>query len=119
MKEPTLQPTIIKSTETAWKDHPRFPGIQMKGLITKEENPYASISVVLVPPDGEVSWHMHATQIETVYLLRGQAVLTIGTIESPMISGCIVAIPAGVKHALRNGGSDFVELLAIFTPPNS
>jgi len=119
MKEPIAQPRIIKSAEAAWEDHPRFAGIQMKGLITKEDNPYASISVVHVPPGGEVGWHLHGTQIETVYLLRGQAVLTIGTLESPMTSGSIVAIPAGAKHALRNVGSDSVELLAIFTPPNS
>ena len=119
MKEPVAQPRIINSAETAWKDHPRFAGIQMKRLITKEDNPYASINVVRVPPGGEVGWHTHATQIETVYLLRGQAVLTIGTTDSPMTSGSIVPIPAGTEHALHNVGSEPVELLAIFTPPNN
>ena len=77
----------------------------------------AGVSMVHVPPGSEVGWHLHATQVETVYLLSGQAVLTVGATESALTVGCIVAIPAGAEHALRNVGTEPVELLAFFTPP--
>ena len=119
MEEPVAMPRIVNSAETEWGNHPRFSGIQMKPLLTKADNALANVSMVHVPPGGEVGWHMHATQVETVYLLSGQAVLTIGAIESALTAGCIVAIPAGAEHALRNVGDKSIELLAFFTPPIS
>jgi len=119
MEEPVTTPRIVNSVETEWGDHPRFAGIQMKALLTKADNALANVSMVHVPPGSEVGWHLHATQVETVYLLSGQAVLTVGATESALTVGCIVAIPAGAEHALRNVGTEPIELLAFFTPPIS
>lgn len=117
MEESIAIPRVVNSAETEWGDHPRFAGIQMKALLTKSDNALANVSMVHVPPGGVVGWHTHNTQVETVYVLKGQAVLTIGTNESALTAGCIVAIPSGREHTLRNVGSEAVELLAIFTPP--
>jgi quercetin dioxygenase-like cupin family protein len=119
MEEPVTMPRIVNSTDAQWGDHPRFAGIQMKALLTKADNALANVSMVHVPPGSEVGRHMHATQVETVYLLSGQAVLTIGATELALTAGCIVAIPAGAEHALRNVGTEPIELLAFFTPPIS
>jgi quercetin dioxygenase-like cupin family protein len=119
MKEPITVTRIVHAAKVEWGDHPRFAGIQMKALLTRADNEFANVSQVRVPPGCEVGWHKHATQIETVYLLAGQAILTIGEHESSMAAGSIVAIPAGHEHSLRNVGSDPIELLAFFTPPNS
>jgi len=91
----------------------------MKALLTSADNALASVSLVCVPLGSEVGWHLHATQVETVYLLRGHAMLTIGEADAELLPGCIVAIPIGARHRLRNVGAEAVELLAFFTPPNS
>jgi len=52
-----------------------------------------------------------------VYVLAGQTVLTLGNTDHAFNAGEIVAIPAGLEHALANTGSETVELLCIFTPP--
>ena len=119
MKEPTPVPRVVNSADIKWGDHPRFAGIQIKLLLTQIDNELANVSVVQVPPGGEVGWHVHATQVETIYLLSGQAMLSIDANESPVTAGCIVAIPAGAEHSLRNVGSGVIELIAFFTPPNS
>ena len=117
MEESIAMPRVVNSAETEWGDHPRFAGIRMKTLLTKSDNAWANVNMVRVPPGSIVGWHTHMAQVETVYLLKGQAVLTIGTNESELNAGCIVAIPSGREHTLRNVGSEAVELLAIFTPP--
>ena len=61
--------------------------------------------------------HLHVKEIETVYVLAGQTVLTLGNTDHAFNAGEIVAIPAGLEHALVNTGSETVELLCIFTPP--
>jgi quercetin dioxygenase-like cupin family protein len=55
--------------------------------------------------------------VETVYVLAGESVLTLGETETPFAAGQIVAIPAELPHTLRNDGPEMVELLCFFTPP--
>jgi quercetin dioxygenase-like cupin family protein len=110
-------PNIVDSRSIQWESHPRFPGILMKKLITTGENQLACVNLVQVPPGCEIGWHHHSAQIETIYLLQGQSILTINGNEMPFNAGQIVAIPPGVEHTLCNRGKAPVELLTIFTPP--
>jgi len=100
-----------------WQEHSRFPGIYMKGLLTTLDNPLANVNAVRVPPGGEIGRHQHAQQIETVWIVRGNAILTLDQTEVTLRDGQIIAIPIGVEHALRNEGTTPVELLTFFTPP--
>jgi len=110
---------IVDALAVDWTQHPRFAGISVRVLLTPADNPYANVNIVRVPVGAEVGRHLHPTQIETVYVLAGQCVLTLGESEHPMAAGSIVAIPIGLEHSLRNGGDEPVELLAFFTPPLS
>ena len=100
-----------------WSNHPRFHGVQMKKLLSSNDNAFANVNLVRVPLDSEVGWHNHQTQVETVYIVKGNALLTVGDQQAAMAPGSIVAIPAGIQHCLRCAGSEPVELLAFFTPP--
>ena len=108
---------IVDSAAIPWTEHPRFRSISMKALLTSAENPLAGINVVQVPPDGVIGCHLHVKEIETVYVLAGVSLLTLGDADYPFAAGQVVAIPAGLEHALRNTGAETVELLCIFTPP--
>ncbi len=111
-------PRIVNSADVPWGDHPRFAGVQMKPLLTRVDNELANVNMVRVPPGNQVGWHAHGTQVETIFLLSGQAVLTVDGNELPISAGCIAAVPIGAEHSLRNVGSDPIELIAFFTPPN-
>ena len=111
------QVTIVDESASEWMPHPRFAGIRMKQLITSAQNPHASVSRVQVPPGSVIGWHNHGTQVETIYVISGAGVLTLGERESRFAAGEIVAVPAAIQHTLRNEGSEVVELLCLFTPP--
>ncbi|MGZ9226063.1 MAG: cupin domain-containing protein [Anaerolineales bacterium] len=100
-----------------WQEHARFPGIYMKGLLTTLDNPLANVNAVRVPPGGEIGRHQHAQQIETVWIIRGDAILILDQTEVSLRDRQIIAIPIGLEHALRNEGTALVELLIFFTPP--
>ena len=100
-----------------WQEHARFPGISMKSLLSTADNPFASVNVIQVPPGGKIGRHRHAQQIETVWVIRGKAILTLDQTEVSIRDGQIIAIPIGLDHALRNEGRTRVELLTFFTPP--
>src|SRR5262245_36535803 len=114
---PTEMPRIVDRYAGAWQPHPRFEGVFLKALLTPGDNALANVSVVSVPPNAVVGRHRHLTQVETVYLLTGTAVLSLGETDLQLNPGQIVAIPIGMEHALRNAGATPVELLAFFTPP--
>jgi len=100
-----------------WQEHARFPGIYLKGLLTSADNPLASVNVVRVPPGGKIGRHRHAQQFETIWVIRGNAILTLDQTEVSIKDGQIIAIPLGLEHALRNEDQTLVELLTFFTPP--
>ena len=92
MKEPITMPRIVNAADVQWGDHPRFAGIQMKSLLTRVDNELANVNMIQVPPGNAVGWHIHGTQVETIYLLSGQAVLIVGGTELSISAGCIAAI---------------------------
>ena len=102
-----------------WQQHPRFSGILIKGLLTAADNPFASVNVVQVPPGAEIGCHRHLQQLETILIIRGNAILTLDRTEVSLRDGQLIAIPIGLEHALRNQGPGQVELLTFFTPPIS
>jgi mannose-6-phosphate isomerase-like protein (cupin superfamily) len=75
------------------------------------------VNAVRVPPGGKIGRHYHGEQIETVWIIRGNAILTLDQMEVSLRDGQIIAIPVGLEHALRNEGTTLVELLTFFTPP--
>jgi quercetin dioxygenase-like cupin family protein len=113
----TTLPRVADLAAGEWEEHPRFPGIQIQGLLTRMDNPFANVNAVRVPPGGTIGRHRHTGQLETVWVIRGNAILTLNQTEVPLKDGQIIAIPIGLEHALRNEGHSLVELLTFFTPP--
>ena len=110
-------PRVADLMAGEWHEHARFPGVHMKGLLTSADNPFASVNVVQVPTGAAIGRHRHLQQLETVWIIRGNAILTFDQTEVSLRDGQIIAIPIGLEHALRNEGPGLVELLTFFTPP--
>lgn len=110
-------PRVVDLVTGEWQEHPHFPGIQMQGLLTKLDNPFANVNAIRVLSGGTIGRHRHAGQVETIWIIRGNAILTLDQTEVSIKDGQIIAIPIGLEHALRNEGHILVELLTFFTPP--
>jgi len=61
--------------------------------------------------------HIHAASAETIYVIAGQALVTHGESQTEVKAGALIVTPPGVKHGLRNIGSEPLHVLAIFSPP--
>lgn len=113
----TTLPHVADINAGEWQEHARFPGIYMKSLLTSVDNPLACVNTVQVPPGGNIGRHCHVQQLETIWVIKGSAILALDETEVPIKDGQIIAIPIGLEHALRNEGQSPVELLTFFTPP--
>lgn len=110
-------PRVVDWMAGEWQEHARFPGIYLQGLLNTADNPLASVNAVRIPPGRVIGRHRHAQQWETVWVIRGNAILMLDQTEVSLNDGQIIAIPIGLEHALRNESSAPVELLTFFTPP--
>ncbi|MFN2165692.1 MAG: cupin domain-containing protein [Anaerolineae bacterium] len=117
MTQANAGPAIVDPEGIPWAGHPRFENILMKPLITSATHDLASVARVHVPPEGVIGLHIHTREVEVVYVLSGESVLTLGSADASFCAGQVVAIPAGLEHGLRNVGDEPVELLTFFTPP--
>jgi len=113
----TVPVPMANASEIEWAEHPRIKNIFMKTLLTSKDNALANISLVKVPPGGEVTRHIHPKEVESIYVLAGQSTLILGEEEVPFNVGQTVAIPMGLEHGLRTEGAEAVEIITFFTPP--
>ena len=110
-------PRVVDIRIEEWQEHPLFPDISIKGLLSPSDNPFANVNVIRVPPGGKVGRHHRTQQFETVWVIEGNVILILDQTEVPIKDGQLIAIPVGVEHALRNESPEPVELLTFFTPP--
>lgn len=80
-------PRVADLAIETWQEHSRFPGIYVKVLLTTSDNPFASVNVIQVPPGGKIGRHHHAEQFETVWVIRGNAILTLDQTEVSLRDG--------------------------------
>ncbi len=87
-----------------WTPHPVVPGISIKPLISsKEHGLNVTCMLVTVPVGKEVPEHIHDTQDDILYPLKGKAVMWVeGVGDFTIEPGLIVRVPHGKKHKITN-----------------
>ena len=74
-------------------------------------------SIELIRLDKKIPLHMHPKENHFVYVVKGRAKGTIGSVSAEIGPGNLIAIPAGVPHSLERIGDSPVELILFSTPP--
>ena len=107
------------TNEMEWRGHEAFPAILIKTLESRATHPTAAFSMMRVRlvVASVIDTHVHELETETVYIVAGQGVLTLGDDKVQLAAGTGISIPPGVPHSLHNVGEVMVELIAIHTPP--
>ena len=90
------------------------------------ESPYFKYTVLaqtetggieLIRVDDKIPMHMHPKENHFVYIYKGRAKGTVGSITAEVGPGQLVAIPAGVPHSFERIGDTPVEIILFSTPP--
>lgn len=74
-------------------------------------------SIELLRLDDRIPLHMHPKENHFVYVFKGKAKGTVGTVTAEVGTGQLVAIPAGVPHSFERIGDAPVEIILFSTPP--
>lgn len=73
--------------------------------------------IELIRLDGKIPLHMHPKENHFVYVYKGRARGTVGSVTAEVSAGQLVAIPAGVPHSFERIGDTPVEIILFSTPP--
>src|SRR3989338_4938168 len=74
-------------------------------------------SIELIRLDGRIPMHMHPKENHFVYVYKGRAKGTVGSVAAEVGPGQLVAIPAGVPHSFERIGDTPVEIILFSSPP--
>lgn len=67
-------------------------------------------------PGQEHRLHAHAGMDKVYYVLQGRGVFLLEGREEPMETGLMLVAPEGVRHGIRNTGSERLLVMAILAP---
>lgn len=74
-------------------------------------------SIELIRLDEKIPMHMHPKENHFVFVYKGRAKGTVGSVNAEVGPGQLVAIPAGVPHSFERVGDAPVEIILFSTPP--
>ncbi|MEJ2623006.1 MAG: cupin domain-containing protein [Pseudolabrys sp.] len=92
-----------------WVPHPKFSDVHVSWLMekTRGEAPF-DCALVRMSPTAEVFEHIHAAESDVLYVLSGQAIMSVSGIgDIPLSRGSFLRIPPGVSHRPHSFTGDF------------
>ena len=68
---------------------------------------------ITLKPGCGIGYHVHETDSELFYLMKGEALYNDNGTEYTVSAGDVMICPAGTGHAIANNGQENVEICAV------
>ena len=99
-----------------WKDHPSFPGVRLRRLVSGDETAGRFTTLLVsIAPNGKMLPHRHETEVEQHLILSGGGQMALDGHQDVYSSGSLKIIPQGALHSVT-AGEDGMTILALFSP---
>lgn len=89
--------------------------VKIMNFVSKEElyNKGRLFSRITLEPGCSIGWHIHETDSEIFFVECGSPIYNDNGTEVQAQAGDVLICPAGTGHAIKNPGSDRVDLIAV------
>jgi len=100
------------------RPHPFLRGITMRVLYSRDsDGGDATCFIVTCPAGSEIEEHVHPSETDMIYVLRGRATMWIEDRgEVALEPGVFVAVPSGLRHRTYDVEEE-LHIYDVFTPP--
>lgn len=78
----------------------------------------SQLVVMNIPPGSEIGKEKHLHVEQTLFILSGQAKVTLDGKETEIGIGDVVVVSPGVKHNITNTGTETLKIYTIYAPAN-
>lgn len=82
-----------------------------------QETARSQTAVMTIGPGQDAGPEETHAADQIVYVIEGQALVTIEGVEYPAGPGACALIPAGARHHVKNPGAGPLFLLSVYAPP--
>ena len=85
---------------------------------------YLQMTLMCIPPCGEIGLENHAQTDQIIRVEQGNAVVRMGRCKNQMefkqnvCKGDVIFIPAGTWHNVMNTGRNCLKVFSVYAPPN-
>lgn len=91
----------INLEEIEMKPHPKFEGVKIGFVVTKEKHPELSITLLEILPGVEIPIHTHEKEVDTIFILEGEAEVFLNHVWQKVKKGDIIVVPSKETHGVR------------------
>ena len=117
-QSPKTDSLIAHVSEIAAYAPPAHVGTVNRRLVDRAFGAGFEMILGRVAPGGEASRHYHVDEAQVVYILKGEADVSLGD-DAPRRCGpgTVIRIPKGLVHELVTIGAEALECLVLYAPP--
>lgn len=109
----TFKAVYYEDVNSEKVDEKGSKGVTVKWLITRNDGAENfAMRYFEVEPNGQTAHHSHNWEHE-VFVLKGKGLVMCGDSEREVASGCVVFIPAKIKHCFKNMGDEKLGFLCL------
>jgi quercetin dioxygenase-like cupin family protein len=107
---------IFNLKDLKMEPHPKFQGVKIAFLLTKEKHPELSITVLEIEPGIEIPKHRHEKEVDTIFVLEGEGEIYLSEKWQRAKSGDVIIVSPGVSHAVKNTGLSPLKCYIVHAP---
>jgi len=107
---------VININELEMRPHPKFKGVKIGYVLTKEKHKELSITVLEIEPGIEIPLHTHEKEVDTIFILEGEGEIYLGEFKHKGKKGDIIVISPGEIHGVKAIGSSKLKCYIVHAP---
>lgn len=107
---------IVNLEKLEMKPHPKFEGVKIGFITTKEKTPELSITLLEIEKEVAIPIHTHEKEVDTIFILEGEGILFLDDNEYKVKKGDVIVIQAGKKHGIKNTGDVPLKCYIVHAP---
>ncbi|WP_353684169.1 cupin domain-containing protein [Thermodesulfovibrio sp. 3907-1M] len=91
----------INLSEVQMNPHPKFSGVKVGYVVTKDRYPELSIIILELDSGVEIPLHTHEKEVDSIFIIEGEGDMYINNDWQPVKKGDIIAIGSRELHGLK------------------
>jgi len=107
---------VINLNSLEMKPHPKFEGVKIGYILTKEKHKELSITVLEVSPGVEIPLHSHEKEVDTIFILEGSAEVFLNETWIKAKEGDVIIVSPKEVHGVKAVGEKTLKCYIVHAP---
>ena len=107
---------LVNLNEIKMTPHPKFEGVDIAFIVTKEKQKELSITVINIKPGVEIPIHTHEKEVDNILVLEGEGEIFVNGKWQDLKKGDIIVVPPGEEHGVKAKGEKGLLCYIVHAP---